>query len=166
MYITNAIKGRYPTLAELESARKKAKNTTDLLSRFGRDLASCLIKLCKMPRVKGILNRRQVAVTAYKWNFITDTNDDTSEHVIRLSKAVNLILAYHTDLLFGSLLFKVIQGTNKIDNYANITLEHIELTDYEKIDNNTFYLFDENDGKTLVDIRETKEYIYLIDFES
>ena len=83
MYISN-YKNRYPTLGELEKARKQAKVSAIIETRSGRELMAGLKKLAKYPRVAGILNRRKVAVTAYKSQLLSDIEKDVSEHEIRL----------------------------------------------------------------------------------
>ena len=162
MYISN-YKDRYPTLKELDKARKQAKTSAIIEARSGRELMAGLIKLSKYPRVAGILNRRRVAVTAYKSHLVSDTEIDLTKHEQRLKQFYSYIQEYHTDLLFGSLLFKVVKGKNIIDEYANIQLEHIELTQYDKIDDNRFYLYDADGAKTEINANDSNEYIYLTD---
>ncbi len=162
MYISN-YKNRYPTLGELEKARKQAKVSAIIETRSGRELMAGLKKLAKYPRVAGILNRRKVAVTAYKSQLLSDIEKDVSEHEIRLRPYFEQIMEYHTDCLFGSMLFKKEDGKNRIGSYADIKLKHIELTDYDKIDDNRFFLYNEDGTKTEINANESNEYIYITD---
>lgn len=167
MYNSNAVKGTYPTLAELETARKKAKNSSDLTTRFGRDLMFILGKLLK-GRAKGIVNTRKTAVTAYDWQLVADTEGlDVSVDEKRLERSIKTLSGKLPDLLFGSFLFRIKREKSVEGSFVNYSLEHIELTDYEKVNENSFYLYDAEGEKTLIDISvNNTEWIYLTDDEA
>lgn len=164
MYISKYTKGKFPTQSELKTMRIKSAYTEDLDNRRSRDFFSILKKLTKVARVSGILNTRKTAVTAYNWRLKSDTDIDVTEHTSRLSKYIDMIIPYHIDLLFGNILFEIEKKETAINDYANLELKHYELTDYEKIDENNFYTYDDYDNKYTHNLTDEKtQWLYMTD---
>ena len=165
MYISKFTgNGKFPQIGTLNRQRGKANNKY-IDRRFTRDYFALLQKICKVPRVAGILNTRRTAVTAYNWNLITDLPEvDMSDHMARLRKPIEQIIRHHTDRLFGGVLFGLEWNDIAANKYPTPKLKHYELTDFEKIDTATFYTYADDNTKTKHDVENDADtWVYYSD---
>lgn len=154
----------------LANCRKKV-DVSDIEERDARHLQAMLIALSKYPRIRGMIDTRTTAVKAYDWRLYSNLEIDTSEARNRLEDHINLIINQAKEKLFGSMLFKITRNdkNTKIGENANIKIERVPQTSYEKVTETTFYIWEGNEGeetKRLIDmsLEENKlQYLYMID---
>lgn len=166
MYINSLVKkGTFPTIDNLRKALEQA----DISNRGqadSRPLYSILMKLRNAPRVSGIMTTRKTAVTSFDWT-VNAMEDSQKERAllkqVEHKKIINQLISWHTDFnVFGQFLAKIEYLPNDINP---IKLHKYELTDFQKIDSKSFYLYDnETNTKTKIELADGQtEYLYMTD---
>lgn len=149
---------------------RKSAYVTDIESKDVRHLQYMLKEISKYPRIRGLIEARKTALTAYDWNIISDNGTDMYDLEKRLKNYIENILNYSTDILYGSVLFKVERVNEASESGKNATLKitRIPHTEYQPIDENSFYIYDDVENinnKRIIDITSDENrnsYIYFI----